>query len=136
MDLDALPTVLPFGETFDALIGFSYDAVGPEEVAGHFEVRAQLLDRTGHVPSGVFTAVAEGAASMGTAVAVVSDGMAASGLSNDTTVTAAVSAGRVVVRARRRAHAPDLWTWDVESADAQGRTCAVSKVLIAVRPRR
>jgi hypothetical protein len=38
--------------------------------------------------------------------------------------------------ARRRAAAPDLWAWDVEICHEDGRTCSLSKVLIAVRPMR
>lgn len=132
------PTALPFEESFDAQIGFSYDSITPETVSGHFDVRPDLLDRAGGVALGVFTTVAEGAASIGTAWAVVPEGMAASGLSNDTTATGPgpVGSGRVSVQARRRSARADLWTWDVECRDEHGELCAVSKVLIAVRPMR
>src|SRR5690242_10982145 len=101
MDLRQFATAVPFDDTFDARLGFEYDHIGPERVTGHFDARAELLDRAGAVALGVFTSVAEGSASMGTAAAVVPQGMAASGLSNDTTVTAAVGSGRIAVEARR-----------------------------------
>jgi hypothetical protein len=67
---------------------------------------------------------------------LLSEGVAASGMSNDTSVLADVTAGEVTALARRRAAAPDVWTWEVEITDAGGRTCSFSKVLIAVRPMR
>jgi len=60
--------------------------------------------------------------------------MIASGLSNVTSVVADVREGRITAVARRRAAAPDLWRWDVEAKGQDGRTYALSKVLIAVRP--
>ena len=101
---------------------------------GTLEVRADLLDHGGRLHGGVLTAVAEGAASMGTAAGVMSEGMTASGMSNDTSIVADVGEGRMTAVARRRAAAPDLWAWDVEITDEDGRTCSLSKVLIAVRP--
>lgn len=127
---------VPFEESFDALLGVVYEHVGPEEVRASFEVRPELLDRCGGVRGGVFTAVAEGTASMGTAVGVMADSMIASGMSNSTSVVADVDRGRIGVVARCRAALPDVWTWDVEARDEQGRTCALSDVLIAVRPMR
>jgi 1,4-dihydroxy-2-naphthoyl-CoA hydrolase len=128
--------VVAFERSFDAQIGFSYDRIEPHEVVGTLEVRPDLLDHGGRLHGGVLTAVAEGAASMGTFAGVMGEGMAAAGMSNDTSVLADVEAGRLTVVARRRAAAPDLWAWDVEITHEDGRTCSLSKVLIAVRPMR
>jgi 1,4-dihydroxy-2-naphthoyl-CoA hydrolase len=126
-----------FERSFDAQIGLSYDRIEEDQVVGTFEVRADLLDHSGRLHGGVLTAVAEGAASMGTAAGVMSEGMTASGMSNDTSIVAGVGEGRMMTAvARRRAAAPDLWAWDVEISDEDGRTCSLSKVLIAVRPMR
>jgi uncharacterized protein (TIGR00369 family) len=125
---------VPFERSFDAQIGLSYDRIEPHEVVGTFEVRQDLLDRGGRLHGGVLTAVAEGTASMGTAAGVMGEGMTASGMSNDTSIVANVEGGRLTAVARRRSAAPDLWAWDVEITDEDGRTCSLSKVLIAVRP--
>jgi 1,4-dihydroxy-2-naphthoyl-CoA hydrolase len=125
-----------FERSFDAQIGLSYDRIEQDEVVATFEVRADLLDHSGRLHGGVLTAVAEGAASMGTAAGVMSEGMTASGMSNDTSIVADVDQGRMTAVARRRAAAPDLWAWDVEICHEDGRTCSLSKVLIAVRPMR
>jgi 1,4-dihydroxy-2-naphthoyl-CoA hydrolase len=134
MDPAEFSPVVPFERSFDAQIGLVYERIEPDEVVGSFQVRSELLDAHGRLHGGVLTAVAEGTASMGTAAGVLRDGMAASGMSNDTSVVADVTEGRITAVARRRAAAPDLWTWDVEAKDQDGRTCALSKVLIAVRP--
>jgi hypothetical protein len=57
-------------------------------------------------------------------------------MSNDTSIVADAAAGRLTALARRRAAAPDVWAWDVEITDGDGRTCSLSKVMIAVRPMR
>ena len=124
-------TPVPFERTFDAALGVVYEALAPMQVTGHFDVDLRHLDREGHVSLGTFTAVAEGAASLGTAAGV--QPLAASGMSNDTTVASPVSDGRVTFAARPRAAAPDLWTWDVEFFCAGGATLAISTVRVAVR---
>jgi uncharacterized protein (TIGR00369 family) len=136
MDPAEFSPVVPFERSFDAQIGLVYERVEPDEVVGRLAVRPELLDAGGRLHGGVLTAVAEGMASMGTAAGVLSEGMAASGMSNDTSLLADVTDGEVTALARRRAAAPDVWTWDVEITDAGGRTCSLSKVLIAVRPMR
>jgi uncharacterized protein (TIGR00369 family) len=136
LDPAEFSTAVAFERSFDARIGVSYDHIEPHEVVASFEVRPELLDHGGRLHGGVLTAVAEGAASMGTAAGVMGEGMTASGMSNDTSIVADVEAGRLTAVARRRAAAPDLWAWDVEITDEDGRTCSLSKVLIAVRPMR
>jgi uncharacterized protein (TIGR00369 family) len=128
--------VVAFERSFDSQLGVSYDHIEPHEVVASFEVRPDLLDHGGRLHGGVLTAVAEGTASMGTFAGVMGEGMAASGMSNDTSLVADVDAGRLTAVARRRAAAPDVWAWDVEITHEDGRTCSLSKVLIAVRPMR
>lgn len=137
MDLGGFDFAVPFEHSFDATLGLRYDHVRPDEVVASFEARPELLDRNGVVGLGVFTAVAEGTASMGTAFAVMPKGARTlSGLSNDTTLTGDVQEGLVTARATRRANTAETWTWDVECRDAQERVCSISKVLIAVPPLR
>lgn len=136
LDPAAFSPVVPFERSFDAQIGLSYERIEPHEVVATLEVRPDLLDHGGRLHGGVLTAAAEGTASIGTAAGVLGQGMAASGMSNDTSIVADVADGRLTAVARRRSAAPDLWAWDVEISHDDGRTCSLSKVLIAVRPMR
>lgn len=129
--------VVPFERTFDAALGLEIvacDVEGEGVVRGRVLVRAALLGATGAVHSGIYAAVAESLASRGTALAVIPEGQAAMGLSNDTTVLAEVRAGRLDVAARLLARLPDAWVWTVEARDGDGRPCAFSRVTVAVRP--
>jgi 1,4-dihydroxy-2-naphthoyl-CoA hydrolase len=127
---------VPFERSFDAQIGLAYERIEPQEVVGTVDVRPELLDRDGRLHGGVLTAIAEETASIGTAAGVMREGMVASGMSNDTSVLTDITDGRLTAVARRRAAAPDAWTWDVEITHEDGRICSLSKVLIAVRPMR
>lgn len=109
MDIRKIDRPVPFAKTFDALLGIVYDTLTPEEVRGHFDINPALLSRGGAVSSGVYTTVAEGAASIATASDVVQEGMAALGLSIETTLTDEFATGRVTFVARRRPREPDLW---------------------------
>jgi acyl-coenzyme A thioesterase PaaI-like protein len=136
MDVRKMDTPIPFSESFDGRLGVVYDTLTPEEVSGHLDVESVHLASHGAVPVGVFSTIAEGAASIGTVAGVGGEGMSASGQSNKTTLIGEVRTGRVPFVARRRARASDLWVWDVESFDAAGATCALSMTQVAVRPLR
>jgi uncharacterized protein (TIGR00369 family) len=136
LDPADISPVVAFERSFDSQLGVSYDHIEPHEVVASFEVRPDLLDHGGRLHGGVLTAVAEGTASMGTFAGVMGEGLAASGMSNDTSIVADVDTGLLTAVARRRAAAPDVWAWDVEITHENGRTCSLSKVLIAVRPMR
>jgi uncharacterized protein (TIGR00369 family) len=136
LDPADISPVVAFERSFDSQLGVSYDHIEPHEVVASFEVRPDLLDHGGRLHGGVLTAVAEGTASMGTFAGVMGEGLAASGMSNDTSIVADVDTGLLTAVARRRAAAPDVWAWDVEITHEDGRTCSLSKVLIAVRPMR
>jgi uncharacterized protein (TIGR00369 family) len=136
LDPADISPVVAFERSVDSQLGVSYDHIEPHEVVASFEVRPDLLDHGGRLHGGVLTAVAEGTASMGTFAGVMGEGLAASGMSNDTSIVADVDTGLLTAVARRRAAAPDVWAWDVEITHEDGRTCSLSKVLIAVRPMR
>ena len=135
MDLEALKQRVSFAGTFEGLIGTVYDDYAPGMLAGHVAVREDMLGWYGTAPLGLFATLAEGAASVGTAIEVIDQGMGASGMSNDTTMTGAIAVGRVDFRARRQYDSSDLAVWDVEFT-AEGQVVALSTVRIAIRPRR
>ncbi len=64
-------------------------------------------------------------------------GLAPSGLSNDTTVIAAVREGATLhAEATPLSRVEDYWVWSVALRDDAGTLCAFSRVTIAVRPLR
>jgi uncharacterized protein (TIGR00369 family) len=143
--VEAHVTAMPQGFTpvvdldacFDAVYGLeivSEDVEGEGVLRGRVAVRGELLTEHGVLHGGVPAAVAEALASRGTALSVIPQGFAAMGLSNDTTILAAVRDGVVDVEARLLSRGEDAWSWTVESRDTAGRACAFSRVTVAVRP--
>jgi len=119
---------------FDALLGHELLKCTDELVTSRLAVRDELRQPFGLVHGGVFAAIAETLASVGTAVAVVAQGNAAMGLSNQTSFLRPISSGTIHGRARRRHRGRTTWIWDVEITDDDGRLCAMSRMTIAVRP--
>ena len=56
------------------------------------------------------------------------------GQTNETTFLRPISEGTVEAVARARHRGRTSWVWDVDLTDAEGRLCAVSRMVIAVRP--
>ncbi len=131
MSLDDL--AVPAG-TFDALYGLELLEVGDELVRARVPVRDDLRQPFGLVHGGVLASIAETLASVGTAVAVMADGMAAMGLSNSTSFMRPIIAGTIHARAIRRHRGRTTWIWDVEISDDEQRLCAMTRMTIAVRP--
>jgi uncharacterized protein (TIGR00369 family) len=131
MDYESL-----FGEYqgFDALIGLEILEHGEELVLARLPVHDGLKQPFGLVHGGVLAAIAETLASVGTAAAVLPEGNAAMGLSNQTSFLRPIAAGTVHARAQRRHRGRATWIWDVEITDDDGRLCALSRMTIAVRP--
>ncbi len=99
-------------------------------------MRDELLTEHGIVHGGVFAAAAEAIASTGTALAVMGDGYAAMGLSNDTTVLADVRGGTIRFLARAVSRGEREWVWTVDAAGDDEAPVAHSRVTVAVRPLR
>lgn len=127
---------VPFEECFDGAYGLEMDTSAEGVVQGTVAVREELLGPHGAVHGGVIAALAEAIASTGTWVAVMGDGFAAMGLSNDTTVVAPVTVGAIHAEARVVSRGADAWLWRVEATDDDGTPVAFSRVTVAVRPMR
>ena len=95
-----------------------------------------LLTEHGLVHGGVFAGAAEAVASTGTALAVMGDGHAAMGLSNDTTVLADVRDGTIHLHARAVHRGEREWVLTVNATGDDERPLAHSRVTVAVRPLR
>jgi 1,4-dihydroxy-2-naphthoyl-CoA hydrolase len=87
----------------------------------------------GIVHGGIYAAIAETLASMGTADGVLEQGKVSLGMSNNTSFLRPVSEGTVHAEARAFHRGRTSWLWDVEMRNDDGKLCATSRVTIAVR---
>lgn len=131
--MNASDLSLPKGG-FDDLYGLELLEVTDELVRAQVPVEDKVKQPFGLVHGGVLAAIAETLASVGTAVVVVPDGMAAMGLSNNTSFMRPITAGTIHARAIRRHRGRTTWIWDVEITDDAGKLCALTRMTIAVRP--
>jgi uncharacterized protein (TIGR00369 family) len=119
---------------FDRLFGIEYTELTPERARGHVPVRDELKQAAGLVHGGVYAAMAEGLASLATAMAVMGDGQVAMGLSNQTSFLRPITEGTIYAEALPKHRGRTTWVWEVEIRDDAERLCVVSRVTIAVRP--
>lgn len=119
---------------FDALYGLELLEVTDALVRAQVAVEDKVKQPFGLVHGGVLASIAETLASVGTAVAVMPEGMAAMGLSNSTSFLRPITEGTIHARALRRHRGRTTWIWDVEITDDAGRLCALARMTIAVRP--
>ena len=128
------PYVVPLERTLDGVLGFE-PVDGPDDaVRGRVAVEDRIKQPFGLVHGGVLAAIAESLCSQATFEAVAPDGMAAQGLSNQTSFLRPILAGFVNAEARCRHRGRTTWVWEVEITDDEGRLCALSRVTMAVRP--
>ena len=119
---------------FDRLYGLELLSVSDTEVHGQLQVRPEVQQPAGLVHGGVYASIAETLASMATHVAVAGGGEMAMGLSNSTSFLRPITEGTVHAAATRIHRGRTTWVWDVQFTDDAGRTCAVTRMTIAVRP--
>ena len=129
------PTPVDPAATLDGTLGIEFTEMGEELARAEAKVSDRLKQPMGLVHGGVFASMAESLASAATFMAVYEDGMAAMGMSNNTTFMRPITEGAVHGEARRRHRGRTTWVWDVDITDDDGRLCATSRVTIAVRPR-
>ncbi len=131
---DALPFELDQG--FDHLYGLEVTEIGDGVMEAKVAVSDAIKQPAGLVHGGIYAAVAESLATTGTALTVYDAGNTAMGMSNQTSFLRPVVEGYVFARARARHRGRTTWVWEVELSDDAGRLCALSRVTVAVRPRR
>ncbi len=121
-------------DAFDALIGFVVDDASEiGRLSGHLPVTPRVCQQMGLVHGGVYAAIAETLASMGTALAVRADGKAVMGMSNNTTFMRPATEGTLRGFAHAIHRGRTTWVWDIDMRDDQDRLCASSRVTIAIR---
>jgi uncharacterized protein (TIGR00369 family) len=120
---------------FDGLYGLHLAEVSDTDVRAQVAVRDELRQGMGLVHGGVYASMAEAMASLATALAVHEQGDMAMGLSNNTSFLRPITEGVVHAHATRIHRGRTTWVWDVRFTDDRDRTCAVTRMTIAVRPR-
>jgi 1,4-dihydroxy-2-naphthoyl-CoA hydrolase len=118
---------------FDRLYGLKLLAVSDSEVRAQVSVRPEVKQPAGLLHGGVYASMAESMASLATAVSVLEQGEMAMGLSNNTSFLRPVTEGTVHAHATRVHRGRTTWVWDVRFSDDADRTCAVTRMTIAVR---
>ncbi len=132
-----MPTVAQLNASlrgFDRLYGIRYVAFSDTEVSARLDVREEVCQPYGLLHGGVYASLAESMTSLATALAVAGDGSIATGMSNNTSFLRPVTAGAVHAIATRIHRGRTTWVWDVHFSDDEDRTCAVTRMTIAVRP--
>lgn len=118
---------------FDHLYGLDVTAAEDGVVRGQVTVRDELRQPAGLVHGGVYTAMAESLASLGTALAVMADGKAAMGLSNLTSFLRPITAGTIHAEARVQHRGATTWVWEVQITDDAGHLCVLTRMTVAIR---
>jgi len=119
---------------FDRLYGLELLDYTESEVRAQVIVRDEHKQPAGLVHGGLYASVAEAIASLATGLSVLEEGNAAMGMSNNTSFLRPITAGTVHAHAKRLHRGRTTWVWDVTFSDDSGRTCALTRMTIAVRP--
>jgi len=118
---------------FDRLYGLELLELSDTEVRAQVTVRPEIKQPAGLVHGGVYASMAESMASLATALGVIEQGEIAMGLSNNTSFLRPATEGTVRAHATRLHRGRTTWVWDVRFSDDADRTCAVTRMTIAVR---
>jgi 1,4-dihydroxy-2-naphthoyl-CoA hydrolase len=119
---------------FDRLYGLQLVDYADGEVSAEVAVRDEVKQPAGLVHGGLYASIAESMTSLATALAVMGDGKMAMGLSNSTSFLRPITEGVVHAHAEAIHRGRTTWVWDVRFTDDLQRTCAVTRMTIAVRP--
>ena len=146
----SLPTAEQLNEAvtgYDRHYGLEILEFSETEVRAQVAVREEIKQPMGLVHGGLYASLAESMtslataaacsrsiASLATAVVVIGEGKMATGMSNSTSFLRPITDGVVHARAERLHRGRTTWVWDVTFSDDEGRTCAVTRMTIAVRP--
>jgi 1,4-dihydroxy-2-naphthoyl-CoA hydrolase len=133
----AIPSPAQINEVlmgFDRLYGLELLECSELEARAQVVVDERHKQPAGLVHGGVYAAIAEAIASIATGMTVIDEGSTAMGLSNSTSFLRPLTEGTVHAHATRVHRGRTTWVWDVTFTDDRARTCAVTRMTIAVRP--
>jgi 1,4-dihydroxy-2-naphthoyl-CoA hydrolase len=128
------PEEAPSGFAED--IGVEWIDLDPDNARARIKVEERHLQPNGVVHGGVYASLAESISSASTYGAVRQNGEVAFGMANNTSFLRPITEGHVNAAAQPRQRGRTIWVWDVEMSDDEGRICALTRMTIAVRPRR
>jgi uncharacterized protein (TIGR00369 family) len=118
---------------FDALYGLEVTDVQDGLLRAQVVVRDELKQPAGLVHGGVYASIAESIASLGTQLAVASEGKIATGLSNQTSFLRPILDGTIHAICNVKHRGRTTWVWEVEISDDRGRLCVLTRMTVAVR---
>jgi 1,4-dihydroxy-2-naphthoyl-CoA hydrolase len=122
---------------FDRLYGLELLECSDTDVRAQVVVRDEHKQPAGLVHGGLYASMAEAITSIATAMTVFDEeGSTGMGLSNNTSFLRPITGGTVHAHATRVHRGRTTWVWDVKFTDDQARTCALTRMTIAVRPLR
>ncbi len=121
---------------FDRLYGLRMLECSEERVRAEVDVRPEICQPYGLVHGGMYASIAESMTSLVTGMSVLEQGELAMGLSNNTSFLRPITKGVVHAHATRVHRGRTTWVWDVRFSDDADRTCALTRMTIAVRPQR
>jgi 1,4-dihydroxy-2-naphthoyl-CoA hydrolase len=124
----------PAPGTLDDVLGFELVETSADGCRARFPAEKRVQQPMGLVHGGAYAALAESMVSLTTHLAVAGDGNFAVGQSNYTTFLRPVTSGHVNAEGRPLHRGRSSWVWDVEFTDDEGRLCATTRVILAVRP--
>lgn len=119
---------------FDRLYGLEFLECSDSEVRAQVVVGEHHKQPAGLVHGGLYASLAESIASIATGFTVLDEGNVAMGMSNNTSFLRPITAGTVHAHATRLHRGRTTWLWDVSFSDDDGRTCALTRMTIAIRP--
>jgi 1,4-dihydroxy-2-naphthoyl-CoA hydrolase len=135
----AIPPVADLNDAllgFDRLYGIEFVELTDTNARARVAVRDELKQPAGLVHGGVYASLAESLTSIATGMTVLDEGHVAMGMSNSTSFLRPVTEGTVHAQATRVHRGRTTWVWDVTFTDDSGRTCALTRMTVAVRPLR
>jgi len=119
---------------FDRLYGLELLESSPDRMRAQVAVRPEIMQPFGIIHGGIFCAIGETLASIGTYLGVRDAGNISIGQSNHTNFLRPVSEGTIHAEATPRHRGRTSWIWDVEMRNDDGALCAIGRLTIAVRP--
>lgn len=133
VEADASALVVPLDRMWSATVGLEISEDDDGTPLGVLPVTEAVCQPMGLLHGGMYAAVAEELASMGTGVAVMADGKWCVGQSNITHFLRSAKLGGTLHAAAHPIHqGRSSWVWDIECRDEEGRLCARSTVTMAV----
>ena len=118
---------------YDRLYGLELVEFDEALVRARVQVREELCQPMGPVHGGVYASLAESMASLATALAVMPNGDAALGLSNNTSFMRPITHGTIHASAAAVHRGRTTWVWEVRFTDDEGRLCSITRMTVAVR---